>query len=220
MKPIGPKGVDRPRSADATNGEESHLSDLVRELPERLEPSRDLWPGIAARLQDAPKRDGRVGWLHALLGGHPAPWIAAAAAVVLVVWIGSSYSPRRGVAPIGAPAATLVALDRLEAECSRARHMLVVLPNPAAPGVAALTENLSIVEAAMAETRRAYSDDPLNRDLITFVGSYRDRVARLQRSAVNTVAVNRLTLGTDSTREETWSPARTESSAALRPSFS
>jgi hypothetical protein len=74
-------------------GDERKVSSL-RELPQALEPSRDLWPQIEARIREesmraraAPSAPARVARLR---------WLAAAAVVASVavgVWIGRSFLP-------------------------------------------------------------------------------------------------------------------------------
>jgi hypothetical protein len=89
-----------------TGRDERQVSSL-RELPQAIEPARDLWPGIAARITE----------IHAaapsVTGANPIPprrsgarlrWLAAAAMVASVavgVWIGRSLLPPVGH---GAPA--------------------------------------------------------------------------------------------------------------------
>lgn len=75
----------------------------LAELPQSLEPGRDLWPQIEARLQEA-RRDGAADTSRTVTPrrGVPLRWLAAAAMVASVavgVWIG------RALLPVAAPAA-------------------------------------------------------------------------------------------------------------------
>ncbi len=89
-----------------TGRDERQVSSL-RELPQAIEPGRDLWPGIAARINEIQAAAPSV------TGANPIPprrsgarlrWLAAAAMVASVavgVWIGRSLLPPVGN---GAPA--------------------------------------------------------------------------------------------------------------------
>src|SRR5580658_580952 len=84
-----------------TGRDERQVSSL-RELPQAIEPGRDLWPGIAARINEIQAAAPSV------TGANPIPprrsgarlrWLAAAAMVASVavgVWIGRSVVPREG----------------------------------------------------------------------------------------------------------------------------
>jgi hypothetical protein len=87
-----------------TGRDERQVSSL-RELPQAIEPGRDLWPGIAARINEIQAAAPSV------TGANPIPprrsgarlrWLAAAAMVASVavgVWIGRSLLPPVGHAP-------------------------------------------------------------------------------------------------------------------------
>jgi hypothetical protein len=51
------------------------------ELPKDVAPSRDLWPGIAARLQESPRRAASFSWPMALAAG-----LLVAAVSALLTW--------------------------------------------------------------------------------------------------------------------------------------
>ena len=51
------------------------------ELPKDVAPSRDLWPGIAARLNESPRRAASFGWPMALAAG-----LLVAAVSALLTW--------------------------------------------------------------------------------------------------------------------------------------
>lgn len=76
----------------------------LAELPQSLEPGRDLWPQIEARLQQARGEGAAAGTARTVTPrrGVPLRWLAAAAMVASVavgVWIG------RALLPAAAPAA-------------------------------------------------------------------------------------------------------------------
>ncbi|HYM27912.1 MAG TPA: hypothetical protein VET66_07165 [Steroidobacteraceae bacterium] len=70
----------------------------LRELPQSLEPARDLWPQIEARLQEA-RGDGTADTARTAVAprrGVPLRWLAAAAMVASVavgMWIGRALLP-------------------------------------------------------------------------------------------------------------------------------
>jgi hypothetical protein len=74
----------------------------LRELPQAIEPPRDLWPQIAARLeQESPAAAPRAPQLAPRRTRMPLQWLAAAAMVASVavgVWIGRDLLP--GKTPI------------------------------------------------------------------------------------------------------------------------
>ncbi|HEY7995676.1 MAG TPA: hypothetical protein VIE14_02350, partial [Steroidobacteraceae bacterium] len=70
----------------------------LAELPQSLEPGRDLWPQIEARLQEARGADAAdtARTAAAARRGRPLRWLAAAAMVASVavgVWIGRTFVP-------------------------------------------------------------------------------------------------------------------------------
>ena len=76
----------------------------LREMPQSIEPARDLWPGIEAQLGELPEGAASGGTVPARRRGQPLRWLAAAAmlaSVALGVWIGRSLLP--GTAGIGTP---------------------------------------------------------------------------------------------------------------------
>ncbi len=66
------------------------LEDLVKRLPRRVEPERDLWPGIAAQLQPRRRRAPRV----------PLYRFAAALGAVAIA-LGAYFALRPGAPPTG-----------------------------------------------------------------------------------------------------------------------
>lgn len=92
--------------------DETELIQAIHELPESIEPRRDLWPGIAARLKA----------LHGSFGAAPAApawrWPALAASVAVAFVAGILFGRQVGqehVPQAGQPATDLAILAALQA---------------------------------------------------------------------------------------------------------
>ena len=136
-------------------------------LPAERQPSRDLWAGIAERLDDARpwwRRPGsRAGW---------AAGLAAAAGVVLAL-SAALHGPGRGVRPSPGTSVVPAALRSedpiasAEREYARAAAELMSaleqqrdrLPPET---LAAVDKDLRSIDAALTEVRRALATDPAN----------------------------------------------------------
>jgi hypothetical protein len=141
-------------------------------LPEGMEPPRDLWPGIAARL-------GRRSILARFPSGvtRPGMWasLAAAAAVILAVGVmlrqGGSAGP--GTVPTGTKvpvASTEPNLDPAEQEYQRATSELMAALSKQKEGLApetqkAVDDNLKVIDTALNDLRAAIKKDPSNQKL-------------------------------------------------------
>ncbi len=174
-------------------------------LPEELDPPRELWPGIEARL--APR--ARVLSFAPPLRrwAFLAPPLAAAAAVLLVVGLGLRPGPQPQPAPgpsqtpvsaeVGVRTVALgsaASLAQAEGDYRRATEQLLeslrseqrTLP----PGTLEKVErNLSAIEGALGEIRAALEKDPENAQLARLLNSTQRRklqmlqsVARLTRT--------------------------------------
>jgi hypothetical protein len=167
------------------------LKDLAAALPRSLEPSRDLWPGIEARISDAKVVRGRFG-RRALL--------AAAATVVVISSIVTAYFVGRSQAVVvtaespamieSGPSEVLLAtfkglgvdnymatrtelLNALEAR----KHELSV------ETMDVVTENLMLIDHAMDRIAEALGEDPGNEFLMKQLASaYRRQIDLLQRA--------------------------------------
>ena len=172
-------------------------------LPEELEPPRELWPGIEARL--AP-RARVLGFAPLRRWAFLAPPLAAAAAALLA--IGLSLRPGPQPQPAPGPSQTPVveaglsavalgsgaSLAQAEDEYRRATQQLLeslrseqrALP----PGTLETVErNLSAIERSLGEIRAALEQDPENAQLARLLNSTQRRklqmlqsVARLTRT--------------------------------------
>jgi hypothetical protein len=81
---------------------ESRKVGSLRELPQSIEPPRDLWPRIEAQLSEVPAKAGAAGKSPRESRALRVRWLAAAAMVVCVavgVWIGRSFLPGTGTLP-------------------------------------------------------------------------------------------------------------------------
>ena len=166
-------------------------------LPDEIEPPRELWDGIASRLEPR----GRV-----LPFARPlrrwaflAPPLAAAAlllAVGLGLRPGPVASPGPGQSPIAATpslqAASLggtASLDQAEAEYRRATEQLLESlrsdPRALPPGtLEAVEKNLSDIDRALGEIRAALGRDPENAQLARLLnGTQRRKLQMLQSVA-------------------------------------
>lgn len=122
---------------------ETELRWQLRQLPREIEPPRDLWPGIAARLPSArPARKGR-GWLAGL---------AIAASLCLAV--GIAWAPR--TAPVE-PQAELV---RREAQALTREYQTALAQFEGAPLPAPIEPALATLDQSVVEIRRALDRDP------------------------------------------------------------
>lgn len=169
----------------------ARLRAAVQRLPEEVEPERDLWPDIRARIEQ-----GRV---QALLGASGAPvapglpWYAqprrlAAAAVLLVSltatatwWTMRSGGTTSGVADSTAALATFDADERSAAALSAALDGRRAKLDPAT--LAVLERTLRTIDGAIAEAREALASDPANPAVRAFVATaYRQKIDFLRRA--------------------------------------
>jgi hypothetical protein len=166
------------------------LRERAAELPHSLEPSRDLWPGIAARISEDRVVRGRFD-RRALL--------AAAAAVVVISSVVTAYFIGRSQAELtvespavveSGPSEVLLAsfedlgvdnflatrtglLDALEAR----KHEL----SPETMDV--VMDNLLLIDQAMDRIAEALGEDPENEFLMKqLAGAYRRQIDLLQRT--------------------------------------
>jgi anti-sigma factor RsiW len=166
------------------------LRKRVADLPRSLEPRRDLWPAIAARISDEEVVRGRFG-RRALLA-------AAAAVVVMSAVVGSFYigrsqaivTTRPAPAVGGGPSAVLLAtLENLGVNDYQAtrRELVEALEarkhqlSPETMDVVA--QNLRLIDDAMDRIARALGEDPQNEFLMKrLAGAYRRQIDLLRRA--------------------------------------
>ncbi|WP_374603646.1 hypothetical protein [Arenimonas sp.] len=141
----------------------------LRQLPREMEPGRDLWPGIAARLQP-PASPRRWPWLAGL---------ALAACLCLAVGLALTLRP---ATPAADPVADLVrreaAAMTLEYEAALRELQSAPVPEPLQPALATLDASAGEIRAAMAEQPGSlHLLDQLKR-------TYSRRLALTQRAAL------------------------------------
>lgn len=191
-KPSASKTVAGPAPDDVL-GDEPQFESLASELstlPASLEPDRDLWPDLAARLE--PREVRRPARMPALrrIAAHPAWRHALAAGVGLVAGALLTYlsmSPAAGSSPDGSAADVRLAsvamnsmamnstdsgqaLDQAENQFLRAKEELWLAVferrsqlSPEAWGM--VERNLQILDGAVGDLRAALADDPGNPEL-------------------------------------------------------
>lgn len=156
-------------------------------LPEEVEPSRDLWEGIAPRLATrralSPRR-------VAVLA---APWLAAAAVTVFAV-SALTRTPVPAPAPASTPAAVQTPVAQPasqlagEAEYVRATEELMTALAGARTKMtpetqAVVDRNLRVIDEALAEIRGALAQDPDDAELVQLLSStHRAKVGMLQKA--------------------------------------
>ena len=166
------------------------LREAVDRLPSSLEPPRDLWPAIADRIQSEKVVRGSFG-RRALL--------AAAAVVLLIGSVTAAYFLGRHqavpIAQVPAPPAVdetsllltsfaeigvddyLVTRDELLEALEGRRHEL----SPETQKI--LTENMRVIEEAMARIAEALDENPEDELLMKqLAGAYRQQIGLLQRA--------------------------------------
>ena len=163
-------------------------------LPRSVAPPRDLWPGIAHRL------DQERSWFRISGGLRPVALAAAATVVVglvAVLWSGRPPARVRTVEiPAASPrtslvAATTVVSDPILAAAERdyeaaANALLEALQQRRArlrpETLASVEANLEVIDRALAEVRQALVKDPQNPELTRMlVSTHRKKVDVLSR---------------------------------------
>ncbi|MGH8249570.1 MAG: hypothetical protein ACREVI_02550 [Steroidobacteraceae bacterium] len=137
------------------------------ELPKDIAPPRDLWPSIAARLQEQPGRSGagRFGWTAALAAGF-----LVAAVSALLTWglmrepepVTAGIDPAAAVAIVpvkygsnsGLSAAEIAVRDELLVEFRRKVDQLSPQTREA------VARNLAVIQRAADEIDAALAQDP------------------------------------------------------------
>ncbi len=142
---------------------------------ERGEPGRDLWPGIAARIEA--ERDvvlPLAGTARRRRLSFTVPQLAAASLALILASAGSSWVIGRAVSQAdGAPAietgvralpaSTGIVDDTVDAQIRQLEQMLLAGETQLDPAtIAVLRRNLLIIDQALAEARAAMRSDPAN----------------------------------------------------------
>lgn len=180
------------RDCAACRDEERHLRALLARLaalPNGLEPGRDLWPGIAARLGERRVLSFRRHIGKARAWVLPALASAAALLVALTLWRGRDVpvAPTRGQVTLPAALGADRGLSAAQADYARAASDLMkvlnarrdTLPPETVQGVEA---NLHMIDEALGQIRVALQQDPDNPQLARLLTTtHRRKVAFLQQ---------------------------------------
>jgi anti-sigma factor RsiW len=166
------------------------LRDRAAALPHSLEPSRDLWPGIAAQITENKVVQGRFG---------RRTFLAAAAAVLIVSSVVTAYLIGRSqaVVVVEAPAvvesgmsAVLLAsfeelgVDDYMATRSELLAALEARSHELSPETMdVVMDNLLLIDQAMDRIAAALGEDPENEFLMKqLAGAYKRQIDLLQRA--------------------------------------
>ncbi len=169
-------------SCAACRTEERKLRAFLAEaagLRHEAQPGRDLWPGIAGRIES------RARVLRLVRRGGLLTGLAAAAALVLALVIGRAPQHGAGIAgvePNGSvqPAAAGTAdIEKAEAEYLRATSQLIQtlnarrssMPPEAQKQMADLEANVAAIDSALREVKDALEKDPQNTRLNKMLAS-------------------------------------------------
>lgn len=193
------------RTCDRCRREVAEIRALRRAaagLPREIDPPRDLWPEVEARVRAGPEA-GRGAGGRPLTLRRAAPWLAAAAALIVAVtagttlWLtdGPSAASDGPVAAVDGPspltggtAARPAGLTHVEAGYAPAVERLSALlearEGELPPATrAALERNLEVVDAAIAEAESALVNEPSSPERVRALDrSYQRKVEMLQRS--------------------------------------
>jgi anti-sigma factor RsiW len=182
-------------------GQITALRRQARSLPREVATSRDLWPAIAARI--AASESAEPAPVHDISPRRrpvvPWGWLAAAAVILVVVTSGATALLLRGpltgrpgpVASAESPQARPAGLAAFASAAAEYEYTVATLEAEleARRGhlqpetIAAVEENLAIIDLAIAEARAALAADPSSVDLpLLLSGVYRQKVELLQRA--------------------------------------
>ncbi len=160
----------------------------VASLPRGLEPGRDLWPGVAARLGErnvlrrAVGGARRFGWPRlGALAAAAAVLVAVSSVVTAVFLAGRAPAPGRFEVASGVTSASLH-LDQARGTYEAARAQL--LAALAARRGSQSPATLKVIKDNNALMERALAHDPGNQELpALLVTAYRQEIDLLQRAA-------------------------------------
>jgi anti-sigma factor RsiW len=161
--------------------------EAIRALPRAVSPREDLWPGIGARLaRREPGLRRRVAVPR---------WMLAAAAVLLIAVSSGATALLLNRGPSRLPVLPSSRLASLEAEYLSATQDLSAALDRArsrlAPEtLASIDKSLSLIDAALEESRVALANDPGNEALrMLLVAAWRQKVDLLRRATGGVTAL-------------------------------
>ena len=170
-------------SCAACRADERKLRAFVAEaagLRHEAQPGRDLWPGIATRIES------RARLLRFVRRGGLLSGLAAAAALVLALVLSRGPQPGAGVASVGSSSATArpaaagtADIEKAEAEYLRATSQLIQtlnarrgsMPPEAQKQMADLEANVAAIDTALRQVKDALEKDPQNTKLNKMLAS-------------------------------------------------
>ena len=132
------------------------------DLPKRIEPARDLWTGIAARVGKREVRNGKRWWRTAL---------AAAATLVIGFAVYRLLPPFAAHYRLAGEGWVAVEAQYEQASDELTRALATERDRLAPATVALLERNLAVIDAALRESRDALARDPENVELRGLVAS-------------------------------------------------
>jgi hypothetical protein len=169
---------------DPRNREQDPLLVKAAELPKDIAPAHDLWPGIAARLGEAPRRMRTFGWPMAIAAG-----LLVAAVSALLTWgLMREPAPVPGpMAEVPAAATAIVPVNygansTLSAAQLATRDELLVQFRQRVEELSpqtreAVVKNLAIIQRAADEIDAALAQDPASGLLNELLfGTYRQEL--------------------------------------------
>jgi anti-sigma factor RsiW len=158
-------------------------------LPRELEPARDLWPEVKARIE------GRAA-APTVSAERPIPFLrlaAAAAALVVVTSAATLWLMRDRTAPPAVngfhSAPAMVSLKASEPDYLKARKALLASLQArrsrlSPETVKVIDENLAVMDQALRNMKKALDKDPGNRGLAVMIeDTYRQEIALLMQAA-------------------------------------
>lgn len=177
------RSEDHPRPVDDEGGADAHeWTDAVRELPREIEPARDLWPGIEARIRaqqrtqpstrhgDPSSGPRRVRWMWGLGLAAAAGLAGIGIGSLLVQAPGETLAPTAGPdvpAPSASISVPVAAQERISAveeayEPTLSELRLLAESAELSPDTRqVLNESLETIDAAIQEAQEAMEADPL-----------------------------------------------------------
>jgi len=181
----------------ACREEIEHLRALRRQtegLAREMAPPRDLWPAIAAAIEQRPRQAPESASRWRTLRAWRWLWPAAAAtasvvALVLIITLGLGR-PRVPEPPLD-PSAQIVAA--LEAECQAgeselARYTADPQCQESGSIIASILGEIQTIDTAISEVKAAWTSDPDSPQLVRLLASYYRAKAALQGRATQVAA--------------------------------
>ena len=171
----------------------NELAALVEQLPRSVDPSRDLWSGIAYSLRpESNVVRGRFGTWGRSWMAAAALAVAAVGSILVAYTIGRHHAPvvvQRSVTPLAVPArAGAGSMAVVEAEFREARDELFAAlrareSSLSPETMAVVNDNLLVIDAAIQRISQALGEDPDNPMLTgQLTRAYQQQIQLLRRA--------------------------------------